>query len=395
MGEFFDIDNLLSGNEVTVNDLFGDDEDVKDTQQKSQKNEESTDENEENDETAETLFADIDDLFGEESEEVSSKDKNKGKEDIESTEDDNDSPDNNFYSSITDALVESSVFRNLSLSKEEIDNIKSPEDFRDLIEKEIAASFDERTKRINEALSVGVEPSEIRNLEGTLNFLGQVTTEIISEESKRGEDIRRRLIQQSYMNRGFAPEKAERLTEKIFASGDDIEEAKEALEDNKLYFNNRYNTIVESAKREEQKYQKERQKQAEDLRKSIMSDGKVFDDVEISKQVRQQVVDNIFKTSYKDPDTGVYLTPIQKYEKENPTEFIKKVGLVFTLTDGFTKMENLVKPAARKEVNNKLKELEATLKNSHSNRGNLKYVGGKESTSNKSIWDKGFVLDIK
>jgi len=62
--------------------------------------------------------------------------------------------------------------------------------------------------------------------------------------------------------------------------------------------------------------------------------------------------------------------------------------LLFTLTEGFTNLDKLVSPTAKKEVKKKLKELEHTLNNTARNdNGTLKYV----SSGSKSV--KGSIFD--
>ncbi len=48
---------------------------------------------------------------------------------------------------------------------------------------------------------------------------------------------------------------------------------------------------------------------------------------------------------------------------ENRTDFLKNIGLLFTLTDGFKNLDGLVKGKVKKEVNKGLRELEHTLNN--------------------------------
>jgi len=64
------------------------------------------------------------------------------------------------------------------------------------------------------------------------------------------------------------------------------------------------------------------------------------------------------------------------------------VGILFTLTDGFTNLDKLVSPTAKKEVKKKLKELQHTLSTpSRSSGGSLKYVGSGNAPTSKSIFD--------
>ena len=67
--------------------------------------------------------------------------------------------------------------------------------------------------------------------------------------------------------------------------------------------------------------------------------------------------------------------------------------MLFTLTDGFTNIDKLVQPSAKKEVKKKLKELEHTLKNTNRGGGNLKYVGQTPS-SQGTFFDNDFTIDL-
>jgi hypothetical protein len=120
---------------------------------------------------------------------------------------------------------------------------------------------------------------------------------------------------------------------------------------------------------------------------------KIFGDVPIDKITRQKVYDNISKPIYKDPETGEWLTSLQKYRKENENNFIKNVGIIYTLTDGFTNLEKLVSPTAKKEVKKKLKDLEHTLNNTARNNGGVLEFVGNTGATGKSIFD-GLTLDV-
>ena len=175
---------------------------------------------------------------------------------------------------------------------------------------------------------------------------------------------------------------------------EDIEEAKQALQGNKEFFGGKYQEILDNAKKEEEENKKAVKKQAEQLKKDILGSDKIFGDVEIDKATRQKVYDNISRPVYKNPDTGEYYTAIQKYKNEHENEFIKNVGILFTLTDGFTNLDKLVAPTAKKEVKKKLKELEHTLSGNAKTGGSMKYVGTGDAPQSKSIFDQGFSIDI-
>lgn len=392
MAEFLSMDNILTGDEAAA--LFEEPTvETKTTPEGEQTNpeEEPKDKTKQEDTTTEV---NPDTLFEEEPESVGSEEHNKEKEKDTTSDGNGTSPETNFYSSIASALKEEGIFPDLD--DEEADNVKGPEDFRDLIEKQIHAGLEEAQQRIYDALNAGVEPSVIKQYEQTLSYLNSITEEQLGIEDEQGERLRKQLLQQDFINRGYSQERAISMTEKLFASGEDIEEAKQALQGNKDFFNNKYREILDDAKKKEEEDKKAAKKQAEQLKKDILSGDKIFGEIEIDKSTRQKVYDNISKPVYKNPETGEYLTAIQKYKLENENDFIKNVGLLFTLTDGFTNLEKLVSPQAKKQVKKKLQELEHTLINttSRNNGGTLNFVGSGGNSNSKSIFDQGFSIDI-
>ena len=391
MAEFLSMDNILTGDEAAA--LFEEPTvETKTTPEGEQTNpeKEPKDTTKQEDTTTEV---NPDTLFEEEPESVGSEEHNKEKEKDTTSDEDGSSPETNFYSSIASALKEEGIFPDLDDA--EIDNVKEAEDFRDLIEKQINAGLEEAQKRIYDALNTGVEPNVIRQYENTLGYLNSITEEQINDESEKGEQLRKQLLQQDFINRGYSQERAIKMTEKLFASGEDIEEAKQALQGNKDFFNDKYKEILDDAKKREEEDRKAAKKQAEQLKKDILSGDKIFGEVEIDKATRQKVYDNISKPVYKDPETGEYYTALQKYKLDHENDFIKNVGLLFTLTDGFTNLDKLVSPSAKKEVKKKLKELEHTLNNTARNdNGTLKLVGSGNAPTGKSVFDQGFMIDI-
>ena len=390
MEEELSLDNILGADEIE--NLFADDEETQETPPANEETSEKEDKDKNKEETTEVV--DVDTLFTEESESVGSgkEDDTKEKEGTESDKDKGTSPKNNFYSSIAKALKEEGIFPDLD--DEIVNKIKAPEDFADAIEKQIQAKFDERQRRIDLALNVGIEPTEVQRYEQTLNYLNSLQDSEITDESDKGEKLRQKLIYTDFINRGYSKERAQREVQKSFNSGTDIEDAKEALASNKEFFQAEYDNLIKDAQEEEKKEVQKRKKQAEDLKKSILEDNKVFGDLVVDKSTRQKIYDNISKPVYKDPETGELFTAIQKYEIENRTEFLKNLGLLFTLTDGFKNLDNLVKNKVRKEVKKGLKELEYTLNNTvRTSDGNLKFVSGVEDDP-ESFISKGWNLDV-
>ena len=381
--EDLSIDNILDQGDI--DNLFMDNE-TQETQE-SQPENKGNEDNIETPEQEQTTEVNTDDLFVE-PESVGSEE-NKEKEGTE-TEKESTSPNNNFYSSIAKTFAVESIFPDLT--DDEIKNANSAEALVELINKQIDSRLDEKQQRVISALDAGIEPDDIRRYENTLSYLDSIEEDKLNAETPEGEELRKRLIYQDYINRKFSPERANREVQRSIDSGNDITDAKEALQSNKEFFNDQYNDLLQKAKEEEQKFEKERKQQAEQLKKSIIEDKNLFGDIELNKSVRQKIFDNISKPVYKDEDSGAYITALQKYQKENPNDFLKNVSTIFTLTDGFKNIDKLVAKKASKEIRKGFRELENTLSNTQRNSdGSLNFVGG---TNDEESMFKGYKLDI-
>jgi hypothetical protein len=388
IGELTD-DFILGADEIDVENLFGEDEEEQKTQVTPPEKKEKEDKEIET--TTEEEEVNPDDLFDSPESVGSEEDNQEEKEDTKSKKDKGTSPKTNFYSSIASALKDEGIFP--ELDDETLSNIKTPEDFAEAVEKTVQAKLDEKQRRIDAALSADVEPDEVRRYETVLTNLESIKEEHIADETEKGERLRKNLIYQDFLNRGYSEQRAKREVEKSFNAGTDIDDAKEALESNKEYFKDQYQDLIKEAQEEAKQEQERIKKEATELKKSMLEDKEVFEGISLDKTTRQKAYDNIVKPVYKTED-GEYLTAIQKYEMENPVEFRKYLSILFTLTDGFKSIDGLVKGKVKKEVKQSLRELEHKLSStSRTSAGEPKYVGGVEEDPESYI-GKGWKLDV-
>ena len=378
--EGLSLDNIMTGEEAA--NLFSQE------QESTEENEVETPKDKEEKENKEaTEVVDVNSLFTEEPESVGSGDNNKEKEDTSSKE--GTSP--NFYSSIAKTFAEDGVFQNLD--EEALSKVNDAESFLDLVEQQVQSKLDEKQKRIDQALNAGIEPTQVQKFESNMKVLNSITDEAISEEGEKGENLRKNIIYEDYIQKGFSKERAIKAVERSIAAGTDIEDAKEALQSCKDQVTKAYNDAVKEAKEEKANEEKELREQAEALKKSILSDKKPFGDLELDKNTRQRVFDAISKPVFTDPETGDKLTAIQKFEADNHNDFMKYVGLTYVLTDGFKSLDGLVKGKVKKEIGKGLKELEHTLNNTARNSdGTLKFTSGVGSDPESAF--RRFTLDI-
>lgn len=394
--EGLSFDNILGEQEIET--LFTDPNDTETQEDNTQQEEESIEDSPTDDKgkkkektteviNPETLFEDdIPESVG------SGKNKEGKKEDtVHDNDQDGTSPDN-FYSSIANALAVDGIFPNLD--EETVKKAVDAETFSNLIESEINARLDEKQQRISKALESGVEPTDIKKYEDTLTYINSITDVALAEESEKGEQTRSTLIYQDFLNKGMTPEKAKKLTDRAIEAGTDIEDAKEALISNKEFFTGEYNRLLQEAQQKFEEEKADRAKQAKQLQESMLNDKQLMGDIEISKDIRKKAFDTISKPVYRDPDTGNYLTAMQKYQAENKADFMKYTGLIYTLTNGFKDFDAFVKGKVKKEMKKGLRDLEKTLNNTRRyNDGSLKMVTNQKEDPNSFI-SGGFQLDL-
>ena len=289
-------------------------------------------------------------------------------------------------SSIASALKEDGIFPDFD--DKEIEAANTPEAFAELVEKAIRSRLDERQRRVDEALGNGVQPDTIRMYEQTLQYLGSINDEVLASEGEEGENLRRQLIYNDLVNRGYSQERAQREIEKSFKSGSDIDDAKDALEALNKYYKEGYEKVQSDAKKEAEAYRESQKKQSEDFRKMVLENDVVIGETKLDKRTCQRVFDAVSKPVHKDPDTGKLLTEVQKFQKEHPLEFLKQLGMWFVLTDGGKNTDGFTKQQVRAEKNKGIRELERKINSTALNSdGSLRYTSGSKGDSDPLLSD--------
>lgn len=369
-----------------MNSLFGEQEEDTQPEEEEIGGGKDKDKNKDKNNTAEV---DPENMFGDKPESVGSEEHKDNEEGTTSTEDGT-SPD--FFSSIANAFAEEGIFPDLD--EETIKGIKTAQDFRNAIDEQIKAGLDEQQRRVAEALNNDVEPDKIRQYEGLIAYLDTIDDKAISAEGEQGETLRKKILFQDYINRGFSKERAEKAVNRAIENGTDVEDAREALESNKTFFKEEYQQMLDDAKKAKDEEKEKDKAKAERIKKSILEgDLKFFEDVDVDKKVRQEAYDAISKPIYRDPKTGETYTAVQKLELDNSEEFLAKLGLIYALTDGLKSLDGLVKKKVKKEVKRGFSELEQKINNTRrDSRGNLRFASGVDDT--ESILGKGMKLDL-
>jgi hemerythrin-like domain-containing protein len=82
-------------------------------------------------------------------------------------------------------------------------------------------------------------------------------------------------------------EKAQKMVERAFSGGTDIEDAKEYLDSLKEHYKKEYNQLIEEGKRS---VQEARKKQEEDMKKAkdtLLKGSNILGDIEVDAKTRQ------------------------------------------------------------------------------------------------------------
>ena len=289
-----------------------------------------------------------------------------------------------LYSSIASALKNDGSLP--GFDDVEPAKVNTPEDFAELMQKAVTSMMDERMRRIDEALNNGVQPESIQKYEKTLEYLDSLDDDALTAEGEDGENLRRYLIYNDLITRGYTDDRAKREVEKSFKSASDIEDAKDALDALKKHFNDRYEQERNDAKKKADESKARMKKQEEDLRKMVLDDEIKLGDTKLDKKTCNRVYDAISKPVYKDPDTGRLMTAIQKFQKENPLEFLKQLGIWFVLTNGGKDLAGFVKPQVQAQKRNGIRELEKKINASSFNAdGSINYLSGGGRGTNEDV----------
>lgn len=378
-------------------DLFGDDTQADDGgsgEQTTPPKGKEKDPNDNVNEPTEVEIGENDSLFGdddsqEQPESVGEGKNNKAGEGADTTGD-GDSPNgqNNAYSSFAKALQGDRLFQ--FLDDEVIDNVKDADSFADAFEKEINARLDDEVRKFKEATEAGVAPDEAAQYQNIINNLDSITEEQLTAEDERASRLRQNIIYQDFLNRGYKEERARQLVKRSVEQGNDVEDAKDALESNKQFYKDEYDKLIEEGKKEIQAERERVRKEASEFRKAILEKEKIFGDIQVDKATRQKAYDAMTRLVGKNAD-GEYVTAVQKYADENPVEFRIVLGVTWAMTDGFKELGNILKQYTNKKVRSNLKEVENRIKGSTPRGGSPKFIGGEDDSSDSR---RGWMLDV-
>lgn len=375
--EVLNEDNIIS--DLDIENLFidSDSKEPEEDKAKSQDNKATESPKKDTKSTEDSFLNNDEDFNFEDSESVGSEDESQESTNSASTS-------KNFFSSLANSLKQEGILPDLS--DEDLKNIKESKDITKLFDSYIASKMDEKQKRIDDALNLGVDASDIKKYENAIAYIDSITDDKISNEGQEGENLRKQLIYQDFMNRGYTKERAIKEVQKSFNAGTDIEDAKDALTSNRDYYKEGYEDLIEEAKQAKKKVQEDIEQRTEAFKKNVLESDKVFGDIVIDTATKKAALDAVLKPQYKD-SKGNMITAVQKYQQEHSDEFLKNIGIIYALTNGFTDLNKIVQSKVKTATKNAYRELENKINNSRRNSdGNLVFTSGVSDTESSFNW---------
>ena len=342
-----------------IESLFGSETD--DSQEKKTDTGAETEhpDDEEQEDVTETEVPTVEELFGKkesESEKVGNEDEDKEEDKKEPTsKTETGSSPKNPYSSIAYAMYEEGVLS--TLSEDDLKDVKDGQSLVAVMDKYVESRFDEQQKRVLDALNVGIEKTAIQQYESTIQALDNVSSENLEAETAEGENLRKAVIYQYYINKGESQERAQKMVDRAFSSGTDVEDAKDFIEELRTSTKEKYAALIEEGKKQAQEAKKQQEAALTKAKKAILEDENILGGVAVDKVTRQKALDYWLKPVHKRED-GTYQSELQKYATEHPDEFQMKIALLFAMSDKFKSPEKIAGETIKKAKKKAMLELE-------------------------------------
>ena len=380
------LDNMLGAEEVER--MFSTPATQEEETNPENNTEEVTPASNENNETEETAEVDFSDLLGNQPEGVGSEENTEGNGGAPKSSDGQGSPQTNLFSSIAKAVRDEGVFPDLS--DDAINAVKDAATLKKLFDDQISNMFTEEQRRLKNAMESGATTDEMQQYQNAINlsqFLeNKDTVATLAKEGTDGENLRKRVMYQDYINRGFKHERAVKMIQKSFDDGTDLDDAKEAFNSCKEFYKQQIDDFQQEMEDRQQAQKANEQKQFSSLKKHILDTESFYDGVKVDKQTRQKAYDSITRPIYRD-EQGNYMNELQKFQREHPIEYTENVALLYALTDGFKNVNKLINKKVQQGVKKGFEEVANVLNTTRRNGdGTLNLANSAPDTEDRENW---------
>jgi hypothetical protein len=258
-----------------------------------------------------------------------------------------------LYSSLAKVLQEEGVLPSFD-SKKKIETVEDlVEAFREEIKANELSDLTDEQKQYLQAIRSGVPAEQFAPQQSAVQNLKSISDEEISSN----EDLRKQLIYQDFILKGYSAEKAEKYTQRSIDIGEDESDAKDALSSIIELQEKQLQVQLQQAE-EQKRIRVEKDKEQLNTFKKYLSDTKEFiPGVKMTPKIAEKVFEQAVKPIEQGPN-GVPLNAVQQARVQNPIEFEAKLNYLFYITKGFedfSKIATSQKSKAVKELDDLVK----------------------------------------
>lgn len=266
---------------------------------------------------------------------VLDKDPDEIKEEVKDDDIDDPSSNPNLFKSLATLLKEKSL-----ISSDDLD-VTDEDSFVELFKKEIErneySDLSDYQKEYLKNIREGIPHEKAVRDITQLDQLNTISEDILEEDV----ELRKRVIFQDFVNRGYSEEKANKLVQRSLEMEVDMEDALDAISSIKEFTKERIDKENLLLKQQKDLQEKEREDNIKKITKEIESLTEVIPGYKVSDNVKNKIKENMFNVVGENPVTKQPENQLMKYQRTNPVDFDKKLYYLFTLTNGFTNFENI------------------------------------------------------
>lgn len=290
-------------------------------------------------------------------------------EEIVATEDETDKTDDGeesssspgIYSSLANVLQDQGILSSLDPDTK----INSAEDlinaFNTELEKREFADLTDDQKQYLTALRSGIPAQDVQSHMSLMQELSSIDEGLLEQNA----ELRVELIKEDFLRQGMSSERAEKLAKRSVEIGEDIQDAKEALNSLKVLEQKGYEAKIQAAKDKQAAEAKAFQDSLDALKKTVTETKEIIPGFKINEKQKDMLFEQMTKPVGKMGNQ--LINAVQKARMDNPVDFEIKLNYLFQVTKGFTDFSSIVKTAKSKAV----EDLEKVVKSQ-----NFKSPGG-------------------
>jgi len=264
----------------------------------------------------------------------------------------------NILSSIASVIQEEGYFE---LKEGETLDIKTTEDFIKVFDKvkETALQaemldWSDEQREYFEASKNGVPHNVIAKYQQQQEAYDSITEEAIEDEEN--ELLRRQIITANLLSKNFSQAKAEKMVQKFIDSGEDVDEAKEALTEIKANKKAQFDVYQKQQKEIQEEENKAIEKSRKEFKDFVMKTTEVIPETKIAPKLKTEIYDGLTKAVSYNKDNQP-LDIIGDALTKGGYEARFKLAYLIKLTDGLKNMDILSAKKAEKSTYKKLDTL--------------------------------------